>query len=73
MASNLSTEQQAAFDAVKGKIGQLKEEIRNSLNLQANGGYHVLNELINMDRLLTKVEEAPAGTAPTPEGGGTGA
>lgn len=66
MASNLSKEQQEAFDAVKGKIGQLKEEIRNSLNLQANGGYHVLNELINMDRLLTKVEEAPAGAAPTP-------
>lgn len=68
MASNLSKEQQVAFDAVREKVNYLEKTIGESLNLQANGGYFVRNELINMRRLLDRVEEAPAGTT----GGGTG-
>lgn len=63
MASNLSAEQQIAFDAVRAKVNQLEQQIGDSLNLQANGGYHVRNELINMRTLLDRVEAAPAGTA----------
>ena len=68
MASNLSPEQQVAFDAVREKINYLEKTIGESLNLQANGGYFVRNELINMRTLLDRVEAAPAGTS---TGGGS--
>lgn len=54
----LTAAQQAEFDKVKNKVNSLVDLMQESLNLQANGGYHVLNELRDLGRQLQRVETA---------------
>jgi hypothetical protein len=50
--------QQAQFDEIKAGVQEVKELVQNSLNLQANGGYHVFNLMLPLEKKLGKLEES---------------
>lgn len=54
----LTANQQAEMDKVKARVDELIVVMQESLNLQAYGGSHVLNELRDIRRDLMKVENA---------------
>lgn len=54
----LTVAQQEAFDKVKAGVAEIEETVAQSLNLQANGGYHIRNLAIDLKPLLEAVEEA---------------
>lgn len=54
----LTTEQQQAFDKVKAGVAEIENTVAQSLNLQANGGYHIRNLAIKLKPLLDAVENA---------------
>lgn len=54
----LTAPQQAAFDKVKAAVDNIEQTVAQSLNLQANGGYHIRNLAIDLKPLLTAVEQA---------------
>jgi hypothetical protein len=60
----LTPEQQVAFDKVKAAVENIEQTVAQSLNLQANGGYHIRNLAIELKPLLKAVEDAVTVVAP---------
>lgn len=54
----MTAEQQKQFDEIKASVTEIKETVQHSLNLQANGGYHIFNLALPIEQKLAKLEES---------------
>ena len=63
----MTPEQQAAFDSIKAGVSEIRLLVQESLNLQANGGYHVFNLALPLEQKLDALEASLNAPEPAAE------